>query len=148
MAKNRSEERRLFGRELSFMRSVIWHGYRKSVKRKNLKFRAGVIIVSTKREDSDGIDFWIKPPYRHALIPVQVTQRGIKHFKKHNTSSKALRDFIKESNKRIMAKQKLSEKSGVGFVLVRDYSSPYPSRSISWGDIKALNHGIKNRKCT
>ena len=77
-----SELRKLTPREKSFKVSLQRHGFRYKKSKKNLKENKGYVIPSTKREDASGIDFWIKLPKETELIPIQVTQRGTRLYRK------------------------------------------------------------------
>lgn len=130
-------------REYVFVGSLKYHGFREATRRKNLKLKCGYIIHATQKEDSNGIDFWVKMPYDNRLLPVQVTQRGIKMFKKYKREGQpSLSTFIKKSNKRIAQKRKVCKDAGIVFVLVRDFDGMRTNKSIAWGDIKALRYGI------
>lgn len=68
-------------------------------------------------------------------------------FKKHKQpSSVQLADFILASNKRIREKQRICQKNGIAFVLVRDYSYRQRHTTVAWGDIKALRYAIAQLK--
>lgn len=134
-------------REKVFIESMMYHGFRKTHRRKNLKFRLGFIIPATRREDAAGIDFWVKMPRDERLFPVQVTQRGVRMFRKyHSPSKEVLEDFILRSQKRTEQKRKRSKKHGIAFTLVRDYGGTHTNPQLAWGDIKALRYAIAHLK--
>ena len=134
-------------REQVFIESLMYHGFRKTRTRKNLKFRSGYIIPSTRREDSGGIDFWVKMPRDERLFPVQVTQRGVRLFRKHQKPSRErLEEFLIHSSCRIELKRKRSKKHGIAFVLVRDFDRESTNPQLAWGDIKALRYAIAHLK--
>ena len=138
------EERLLLPRrERVFILSLMYHGFRKTRRRMNLKYRSGFVISATKREDATGIDFWIKMPRDERLLPIQVTQRGIRLYRKfHYQSGEKLQEFIQRSEKRIAEKRKRCKKHGIAFVLVRDHIGHQTNPQLAWGDIKALRYGI------
>jgi hypothetical protein len=149
--------RKLPKREYVFIMSLMYHGFRFSYKRRDLKLNRGYLIPATDFEDSDGIDFWVKMPKDMRLFPIQVTQRGISLFKKHYKFPKGsektpevmdryvseLAKFSEESHKRIRAKQRWCRKSGIAFVLVRDFDGGITNPNIAWGDIKALSYAVR-----
>lgn len=142
-----SKRYRLPDREKVFVQSLKYHGFRKVHRRDNFKFKNGYIIPATAREDSTGIDFWVKMPRDERLFPVQVTQRGIKIFKKFRRSSpEKLTEFIASSQVRVEAKRERCKRHGIAFVLVRDYSGEYTNPQLAWGDIKALRYAIAHLK--
>ena len=140
----RGMRRKLPKREYVFIMSLMYHGFRLTHKRKDLKINRGYLIPATDFEDSDGIDFWVKMPKDMRLFPIQITQRGIRLFKKHHTPSPfELEKFTEESHRRIRAKQRWCTKSGIAFVLVRDFDGGITNTNIAWGDIKALSYAIR-----
>ncbi len=142
-----SRRHKLPPREQVFVASLLYHGFRLRRGRKNLKRAYGYVIPATDREDSGGIDFWVKMPKDERLFPVQVTQRGVRMYRKfRNPSSQQLEEFIKHSDKRIRAKRKMCYRNGIAFVLVRDYDGKLPHSVITWGDIKALRNAMAHLK--
>ncbi len=134
-------------RERVFIQSLMYHGFRKTNKRYDLKFRTGFIIPATRREDSSGIDFWIKMPRDERLFPVQVTQRGVQMFRKYHIQSGGILDeFIIRSQVRVEIKRKRCKKHGIAFVLVRDFEGFFSNPRLAWGDIKALRYAIAHLK--
>ncbi len=130
-------------RERVFFASLQYHGFRLTRRRKNLKFKRGYIIPATRFEDAGGVDAWIKMPRDARLTPIQVTQRGVKHYKKFSKpTDEQLQDFISKSNHRISAKQRRSKRHHIAFVLVRDHIGHRTNPTIAWGDIKTLRYGI------
>lgn len=108
-----------------------------------LKNRKGYIIPATKREDAEGVDFWVKLPGETRVIPVQVTQRGVAHFRRHHSPhGPKIGDFMSVSEERLREKRRLCRQNNIAFVLVRDFEGCVPDRSIAWGDVKALRHAI------
>ncbi len=134
-------------REHVFMMSLMYHGFRITSTRtvKRLKKKKGYIIPSTRKEDEEGIDFWVKMPGKTKLWPVQVTQRGIKLFKKyHRYTDESLAEFCRKSEIRLKRKRQEAKRSKVVFVLVSDFSGKTTNKKIAWGDIKALRHAINS----
>lgn len=135
--------RKLPKREHVFIMSLMYHGFRFTRKRKDHKRSIGYLMPATDREDSGGIDFWIKMPKDMRIFPVQITQRGIRMFKRHRRStSEELESFMKRSNARIRAKRAWCRRSRIGFVLVRDFEGSFTNTTIAWGDIKALRYSL------
>jgi hypothetical protein len=131
-------------RERVFVLSLMYHGYRYTHQRYDLKKKKGYIIPSTKIEDSSGIDFWIKSPSSFELRPVQVTQRGVAIFRKRNKdyTHNQLAEFIARSDVRLRKKRKMCRKNKIAFVLVRDHTGASTNKTLAWGDVKALRYGI------
>ncbi len=135
--------RKLPKREYVFIMSLMYHGFRYTSKRQNLKKSRGYLIPATDKEDHDGIDFWVKMPKDMRIFPVQVTQRGVRMFKKHHKPSEGeLRSFMSSSEERIRAKRSWCRRSRIAFVLVRDYDGGLSNTTIAWGDIKALRYAL------
>ncbi len=64
--------------------------------------RRGYVIPATRREDSGGIDFWVKMPRDSQIFPVQVTQRGVRMYRKfHKPSAAQLEEFCARATDRI-----------------------------------------------
>lgn len=138
---------RLPSREQVFIESLMYHGFKKVRRRTDLKLRHGYVIPATWREDASGIDFWIKMPRDERLFPVQVTQRGIRLFRKHHQPSVILLEqFSAQSQKRVTAKRHRCREHGIAFVLVRDFDGNTTNPCIAWGDIKALRYAIAHLK--
>lgn len=134
-------------REKVFIESLMYHGFRKVRRRKNLKYKNGYIIPTTKREDASGVDFWVKMPRDSRLFPVQVTQRGIRIFRKYRRPSPdKLLEFIEKSHYRVESKRRRCKKQGVAFALVRDFGGVHTNPQVAWGDIKALRYAIAHLK--
>ncbi|MEZ4103795.1 MAG: hypothetical protein R3B60_00730 [Candidatus Paceibacterota bacterium] len=134
-------------REVVFIKSLKYHGFRVTRKRGNLKYTTGYIIPSTKREDHSGIDFWVKMPRDERLFPVQITQRGVSILKKYQGFTEdRFKILILESESRIRNKRKRCKQHGIAFVLVRDYRGSKTNPRIAWGDIKALRYAIAHLK--
>lgn len=142
----RGMRRKLPKREYVFLMSLMYHGFRFTHRRRNLKINRGYIIPATKYEDSDGIDFWVKMPRDMSIHPVQVTQRGTKLYKKHkrdhSLSELEIAKFAKISEERVRAKLRWCKKSSIAFVLVRDFDGGVTDRNLAWGDIKALRFAL------
>ena len=137
-------KRKLPAREEVFLCSLRYHGFRTTFRRSNLKYRLRYIIPSTEREDSNGIDFWIKMSKSHDLIPIQVTQRGIRLLKKHGkVTEDKLPLFEETSNERLRSKQERCKNDGVAFVLVRDFDGKKTNPTLAWGDVKALLYAVR-----
>ncbi|MEY2665166.1 MAG: hypothetical protein RLZZ480_271 [Candidatus Parcubacteria bacterium] len=142
-----SRRHRLPPREQVFVASLLYHGFRLVRERKNLKRAYGYVIPATDKEDSGGIDFWIKMPKDYRIFPAQVTQRGVRMYRKyHKPSDEQLSEFIRRADKRIRSKQKMCYRYGIAFVLVRDYDGKSPHSTIAWGDVKALRHAMSHLK--
>lgn len=136
-------KRRLPQRELVFIMSLMYHGFRLTYERKNFKKRKAYVVPATKREDASGVDLWVKMPGDMRLYPLQVTQRGIKMFRKYKKpSAEALDRFVAESNLKIRMKQKWCKKYRIAFVLVRDFDRSLTNTTVAWGDVKALRKAI------
>lgn len=74
---------------------------------------------------------------------MQITQRGTSLFKKyHPATENQLADFVRTSCLRLRDKRRSCKEARIAFVLVRDHDGPKPSRSVAWGDTKALYNGI------
>lgn len=144
-----TSRRQLPKREHVFIASLKYHGFNLKGSRKNLKFKKGYIFPSTKREDAQGIDLWVKMPKDYRIFPVQVTQRGVKMYKKyHESSGSNLCKFIAQSELRIQRKQRRCLNNRIAFALVRDYDGHLTNPTIAWGDIKSLRYGINHlRRC-
>lgn len=142
-----STRERLPARELVFIKSLVYHGFRMLKRRSDLKRNRGYIIPSTKREDGDGIDFWVKMPGDYRIFPIQLTQRGVRLYRKHSRPEVSdLSAFVVRMEKRIKRKAAQCRDSGVAFVLVRDYDGTVTNPTLAWGDIKALRYGIAHLK--
>jgi len=116
-------------------------------RRSDLKPTRGYVIPATEKEDSGGVDLWVKMPRDVRLLPVQVTQRGIRLFRKHRKhTSERLEDFMKHSEERIRKKQRRCRTHGIAFVLVRDYDGRTTNKTLAWGDVKALRYAIAHLK--
>lgn len=140
-----AKKRRLPSREAAFITSMMHHGFRRTIHEAKLKYKRGYIILSTQKEDSAGIDFWVKLPKSDDLIPVQITQRGIKMFKRYHKPSKSdLDKFIKNSNKRLRDKKKRCKMNGIIFVLISDFEGRKANHRIAWCDIKAFRYALDN----
>lgn len=123
--------------------SLMYHGFRLTYKRRDLKKRRGYVIPATGKEDADGVDLWVKMPRDLRLIPVQVTQRGVRLYRKHQHPSPIMFEiFVEHAAQRVRAKRKRCKKLGIAFVLVRDYDGTLTSTTIAWGDIKALRYAL------
>ena len=138
-----TSHRRLPQRERVFVLSLVYHGFRITEKRRNFKLRRGYVIPATRKEDSGGVDFWVKMPNDTRMLPVQITQRGVGIYSEfHKPSPEQLQEFIRRSTSRVEKKRRLCRKHGVAFVLVRDYVGLLTSSSVAWGDLKALKYAI------
>jgi hypothetical protein len=135
--------RKLPLREQVFIRSLTYHGFRVAKRETHLKKRKRYIIPSTKAEDASLVDFWVKLAGDTKLIPVQITQRGIGIFRlRSKPSATQLEEFSRISEERLRRRRKACATSRIAFVLVRDYTGARPSRSLAWGDKKALEFGL------
>ena len=135
--------RRLPLREQVFIRSLTYHGFRVAKRGMHLKKRKRYVIPSTSAEDASLIDFWVKLAGDTRLIPVQITQRGTAIFRRLSEPSlRQMEEFTHASEQRLRRRREACAKCRIAFVLVRDHLGERPSRSIAWGDKKALEHGI------
>ncbi len=135
--------RKLPSREHVFIRSLMYHGFRLTRRRRNLKYRRGYIIPSTRKEDSEGIDVWVKMPKDERLFPVQITQRGVRIYRKyHEHSGEGVEVFIKRSEKRVQEKRRRCYLHGIAFALVRDFEGKTTNPQIARWDIKTLRYAI------
>ena len=135
---------RLSVREQAFVHSLQYHGFRYTKRRRNLKYNRGYIIPATKREDADGVDFWIKIPKERLLYPVQVTQRGVRLYRRYQHPSEfQLREFIKNADRRIAMKRQMCRAAKIIFVLLRDHDSRTVTESVANADIRALRATLK-----
>jgi hypothetical protein len=142
-----ANRRKLPSREHVFITSLMYHGFRLTQRRRNFKFKRGYIITATSREDAEGIDVWVKMPKDDRLLPVQVTQRGVRMYRKYRRpDGDKLETFIVKSERRVKAKQRRCFKHGIAFVLVRDFEGKTTNPQIAWGDIKALRYAIAHLK--
>ena len=134
-----SDRQKLPIRESVFIESLKYHGFRKTSRRRNLKFNCGYVIPATTKEDSTGTDFWIKMPRDKRLFPVQVTQRGVKiHRQRKVLGVDALSVLIQTSDKRVREKKNRCYRHGIAFVLVSDYNEKHTTPKIAKSDIRAL----------
>jgi len=132
-------------REQVFIGSLKYHGFWVTKKRRNLKFKQGYVIPATRHEDAGGIDVWVKMPKDDRLFPVQVTQRGVKMYRKYHESSWGkLEEFIVRSELRVESKRRRCFVHGIAFALVRDFDGKTTNPQIAWGDIKALRYAISH----
>jgi hypothetical protein len=116
-------------------------------KRHNLKFKRGYIVPATRREDGDGIDVWVKMPKDDRLLPVQVTQRGVRMYRKYRKpDDEKFAAFLVASEIRVRTKQRRCIRHGIAFALVRDFDGKTTNPQLAWGDIKALRHAIAHLK--
>lgn len=142
-----TQRQRLPTRERVFIESLKYHGFRKTRRRKNLKFNYGYVIPATEKEDATGTDFWIKMPRDERLFPVQITQRGIKiHREKKILSTEALLNLIKTAELRVREKKSRCYKHGIAFVLVSDWSERHTTPILAHSDIRALRFALFHLK--
>jgi hypothetical protein len=137
------KNRKLPTREKVFFLSLQYHGFRKTSRRHNLKFRRGYVIPATSREDGEGIDCWVKMPRDSRLIPVQLTQRGVRQYRLHqHPSAEQLADFIKRSDRRVSAKYGFCKVSGIACALLKDYEGYNTSPELARSDVSALRFAV------
>lgn len=138
-------ERKLPLREQVFIASLAYHGFRVARRHDRLKFNRSYVIPSTKQEDANLIDFWIKPAWSFAFIPVQVTQRGTAIIRQRNPliAEERFRDFSEESERRVRRKRRVCKRCRIAFAMIRDYTGLKPSKSVAWGDRKALQKALQ-----
>lgn len=121
----------------------MYHGYRFVRRRHNLKKKKGYVIPATSREDSGGVDFWVKVPGYMVTIPVQITQRGVRLFRKHNRPTPTkLKEFIAISDRKVRGKRMLCMRHKVLFVLVRDYDGDKTNPILAKSDVRALRWAV------
>jgi hypothetical protein len=96
------------------------------------------VIKATRKEDASGIDFFVKLAGSLILIPVQITQRGVKHFKAREKSRELISNFIHRSDERVARKKEMCTHAGIVFVLVRDFEGPRVTESIARSDKRSL----------
>jgi hypothetical protein len=136
---------RLSAREQVFVHSLQYHGFRFTKRRSNLKYKRGYIIPATRREDSGGVDFWIKLPKDRLLFPIQVTQRGVRLYRKYQRPSPyQLQEFMVVADVRISMKRRMCRNANIVFVLLRDYEYRITTGAVANADIKALRATLKN----
>ena len=100
-------------------------------------------MLATYREDAVGVDFWVKMPRDMRILPVQISQRGVRFFRKHKKpSAAALSEFIKNSEERIAKKRRWCKNDGVVFVLVRDYAGKRTTPEVAKSDVRALQQAV------
>ena len=144
---SRRWQRRVPGREQVFIMSLMYHGFRPARRRVNLKKKKGYVISSSGREDAFGIDLWVKMPGHTTPIPVQITQRGVRLFRKHHKNGREqLCEFIRRSESRIRAKRLWCRLNRIAFVVVRDFDGSMTNKAIALSDIKALRYAVRNIK--
>ena len=137
------KHRNLPRREHVFVTSLRYHGFRFTRSRENLKKRKGYIIPATAREDASGIDFWVKAPGETELLPAQVTQRGVRMFRKYREpSDETLESFLLAAEERLREKRERCKRNNILFVLVRDFEGMLTNTTIAWGDVKALRFAL------
>ncbi len=137
-------DRKLPTRERMFVAALQYHGFCFAKRNQKLKRSKGYVIPATERENSGGIDFWVRMPRSERLLPVQITQRGTMLFKKYLNQKQetSLDAFKARSERRIRDKRKWCKRDGIAFVLVRDYAGERLDTVVAWGDIKALRYAV------
>jgi len=134
-------------REQVFIASLRYHGFRFTQRRSDLKFKRGYVIAATSHEDAGGVDVWVKMPKDDRLLPVQVTQRGVRMYRKYRRpTGEKLETFVVHSERRVRNKQRRCYRHGIAFALVRDFEGKTTNPLIAWGDIKALRYAIAHLK--
>ena len=104
-------------------------------------------MPATQREDSNGIDCYVKMPKDARILPVQVTQRGVRYYRYINKPSpEKLQDFVALSEKRIALKRQQCYLNGIVFVLLRDSFGTDSSLTLTYSDVRSLYHGVRNLK--
>lgn len=156
------KKRKLPTREQVFIMSLMYHGFRPTTRRKNLKRQYGYVIPATDREDASGVDLWVKMPRDERIFPVQVTQRGTKLYRKHHYPKVALaiereperaEEHLRQFRVNVAAydqvrthkirqKQRMCFEAGIAFVLARDFDGHTTNKNIAWRDVRALRHSI------
>jgi len=138
-----SERPRLPDRERVFIHSLQYHGFRHTKKRQGLKYSRGYVIPATKHEDSSGVDLWVKLPKETELIPVQITQRGVRiHRKFHRLTPQKLDEFISRSHIRIREKRLRCQTQGIIFILARDCNRIRTTPALAKCDVRALRKAV------
>ncbi len=135
-----SKQRKLPDREHVFIMSLMYHGFRLTRSRSQLKYSYGYIVPATNWEDAGGIDAWVKMPRSHNLLPIQVTQRGDRLFRKHGLgrSEERRADFRKRTVARLRAKRTFCQSAGIVFVLVADFDGRVIDSVLASSDVRAL----------
>lgn len=140
-------ERKHPDRERVFFASLQYYGFTLSFIRVNLDFGHGYIMPATIREDSGGIDCYVKMPRDHRIFPVQVTQRGIRINRKlKNFTENDKESFLQKCEERIRAKQAICARSGIVFILLRDYLGKDTNPALAQRDVNSLCYGIEQNK--
>ncbi len=129
-------------RERVFVMSLMLHGFRRINGRRNLKKRCGYVIPATRHDDHNGIDAWVKMPGDISIIPIQITQRGVRLHKKYHGHGE-MQSFLQKSEQRIRYKRTQCRTCRIAFVLVRDHDGHTTNRTLAWGDVKALRYAIQ-----
>ena len=133
--------------EQVFACSLMYHGYRRVHRRTKLKKKRGYIIPATKREDATGIDFRIKPRGESCTVHVQITQRGVRLYRRHHAlSPEKVACLVKVAEKRIREKRLICKRDNVLFVLLRDYNGKNTNTTIARSDINALRFALARFK--
>ncbi len=145
-SRERKYERRVPDRELAFLISLLRHGFRHARSRRGSKLKRalGYVIPADNRDDMGGIDFWVKPPKCHDVIPIQVTQRRVRLQRRHASPNADLRLIVSASENRIREKRKRCRASKVVFVLVADFGGQVPNDRVMESDIRALRYALKH----
>jgi len=134
-------------REKVFIESLMYHGFRKCRRRRNLKYKRGYVIPATQAEDSGGIDFWVKMPRDSRLFPVQITQRGVRLYLRLSKPTAQMRAVFEErSLKRVEKKRRICYRNGIAFVLVRDTNEKNTCVRTAQSDVAALRYAIATLK--
>ena len=140
-------KRKLPDREKVFISSLLCHGFILVYNSRNLRRRSGYIIPSTKHEDASGVDFWIKMPGETRVFPIQITQRGVRMYRKYQELARGpVENFVRQAQQRLRRKTRRCKANGVFLVLVSDFDGPRTNSRIAWCDIKALRYAMETKR--
>jgi len=129
--------RRLPVREKVFIQSLKRHGYKKAPWSGKIKKHYGYFRISTLKEDSLGIDIWIKMPRMEKWFQVQVTQRGERHHVVYKNGRP--RAYCDE---RIERKRRQCRENGVLFLIIRDVVHRSSTPKIAHSDVTLLRKAV------
>lgn len=140
-----SYKRNLTDREQVFVRSLVRHGFRCVWITEFLKYNQNYIIPAPRKEDSGGVDFFIKFRKSWKLHPVQITQLGVKHYKRHRNGNGTLAAFLAQSLKRLKNKRICCKHASIAFIVVCDTFGTYTTPQIAKSDVQALRRTIRSQ---
>jgi hypothetical protein len=130
-------------REKAFIASLRYHGFRITTRKHNLKRAYGYVIPATDKEDMYGTDLWVKMPKDQQLIGVQLTQRGVRIYRKfYNPNQDQLQAFISRTEERLRLKKTLCQIRGIVFILIKDHLHENSHELLAHSDVKALRKAV------